>query len=397
MSSLVSTTSSSNAAVVSSKSTTSSNAAVVCLDYDGCTDILFLPIMNYYDYYMLHYPMYANKLAMARQKLITWLANIADTHDKVYITCGSNRQSKIIDSTLAKEKWGKSTNILKVDEEHYHAFNNLEKLEELLKHDRIENVARQLIKKKDLNIEPLNNKIQRWELVKLLLPDANYENPTPDELCKINENKKETWFKYLTIKKQQYNIKRIINEQRQCIIKEADEDRKETMIKSIGTHMEQIRKLSSELDAIYKDVSYVSLIKNKTPKVGTDWAETIGGNDITRLRTEQMHWKIDIVLNNLNYFRDQGVTDFYFIDDDTYTHHKPLNGFIMAQKAVLEKTKDIYCDVHLCKFDWYAMCGLDKKVKHHHDIEELYHKRRESEGYKFQDHSDEKENITLIF
>ena len=377
-------------------STTSSNAAVVCLDYDGCTDILFPPIMNNY-VYLLDYSNYANKLAMARKKLITWLANIADTHDKVYITCGSNRQSKEIDSKLAEEKWGnKSTNILNVDKKHYHAFNNLEKLEELLKHDRIENVAHQLIKKKDLNIEPLNNKIQHWELVKLLLPDANYEKPTSDESYNISEDIKKTWFKYLTIKKQQYNIKRRLNNH-QRMIKKADGPRKETMIKSMRTHMEQIRKLSSELDAIYKDVSYVSLIKNKTPKVGTDWAETIGGDDIKRLRTEQMHWKIDIVLNNLNYFRDKGVTDFYFIDDDTYTHHKPLNGFIMAQKAVLEKRKDIYCDVHLCKFDWYAMCDLDKNVKHHHDIEELYHKIRESESYKFQDHSDEKENITLIF
>ena len=48
---------------------------------------------------------YAGKLGLARKKLIAWLANIADTHDKVYITCGSNRQSVYVDKFLGNLKY----------------------------------------------------------------------------------------------------------------------------------------------------------------------------------------------------------------------------------------------------------------------------------------------------
>lgn len=392
------------------------NNAVVCLDYDGCTDILFEHGgMNSY-FELQEYDMaakqsgnptdYAGKLGLARKKLIAWLANIADTHDKVYITCGSNRQSAYIDKFLGDQKSRQPSNKLRLTSDKYYAFENLENLAERLKTKRIENVAYDLINDKEfnwseeelkrLNIEPVSNKAQNWELVKLLLPDAGYKPPVDSSKIVLERNK--LWRNVLEAKNQLVAIQRRLKRQEAALKRTTADGAKSMIMDSMEKHRNQISRLSDYIKDREDKSMITSMLGTDNPVVGNNWASTFEGDNMQRLAKEEMHWKVDIVLNNLNYFKDKGVTDFYFIDDDTHGKHKPLNGFMMAQNIVLKRKKNIHCDVHLCKYDWYAMCDLDDKVQNHHDIEELYYIRRdlaEGETYWFQ--KEQLDNIKLIF
>lgn len=388
------------------------NNAVVCLDYDGCTDILFEHGgMNSYfelqEYDMVYKTDYAGKLGLARKKLIAWLANIADTHDKVYITCGSNRQSAYIDKFLGDQKSKQSTNKLRLTSDKYYAFENLENLAERLKTKRIENVAYDLINDKEfnwseeelkrLNIEPVSNKAQNWELVKLLLPDAGYKPPADSSKIVLERNK--LWRNVLEANKQLDDIQIRLKRQEAALKRTTADGAKKMIRDSIQNRRGQIRRLTEYINDKEKNATITSMLGTDTPVVGNNWASTFEGDNMRRLAKEEMHWKVDIVLNNLNYFKDKGVTDFYFIDDDTHVvEHKPLNGFMMAQNIVLKRKKDIHCDVHLCKYDWFAMCDLEDDVKNHHDIEEVYYIRRDlAEGEKYWFQKEQLDNIKLIF
>lgn len=401
---------------MSSLVSSNNNNAVVCLDYDGCTDILFEHggMNNYFE--LREFDMsakqsgnptdYAGKLGIARKKLIVWLANIADTHDKVYITCGSNRQSAYIDKSLGKQKSRQTSNKLRLTSDKYYAFENLENLAERLKTKRIENVAYDLINDKEfdwteeelkrLNINPVSNKVQNWELVKLLLPDAGYKPPSDSSAIVRERNK--LWRNVLEANRRLDDIKRRLKRKEAALKRTTADEAKKMIRDSIQNHKGQIRRLNEYINDKEKNATITSMLGTDTPVMGNNWASTLEGDNMQRLAKEEMHWKVDIVLNNLNYFKDKGVTDFYFIDDDTHHRHKPSNGFMMAQNIVLKRKKNIHCDVHLCKYDWYAMCDLDDKVQNHHDIEELYYIRRdlaEGETYWFQ--KEQIDNIKIIF
>jgi hypothetical protein len=134
--------------------------AVISLDYDGCSDIIFEEnwitiaenvghaLKNVKDFF------YSNQ-----QSLLRWIKKIIDSHDKIIIMCGSNRQSGNIDNILATHKGTGE------------AFVNLEKLTKSLREIYGDKVSLDKILIADLENNKDGEYMIAWDQYKLTAPN----------------------------------------------------------------------------------------------------------------------------------------------------------------------------------------------------------------------------------
>lgn len=135
------------------------DVAVVSLDFDGCTDILFPKLRTTLKGQLAQHnsPEIQERLSKSRNALIEWLSEIERKHESVVITCGSNRQSLGVDQLLERRI---DPSITKTS-----AFKSLDALDALDNY----NIANAL---KVLNGEPAEKGEKKWSVNRLLIADV---------------------------------------------------------------------------------------------------------------------------------------------------------------------------------------------------------------------------------